>query len=65
MTQKFYLCRFADNNELREIPLSDEEWFAIFVSGHYEGRPLVWFQREREEVKRVTFAEHADGTKPS
>jgi hypothetical protein len=64
MTETTYTFRYADTGATDSEPFTEAEWFKIFLSGHLRGRPLEWIERQLDREKRVTFAEHVDGTEP-
>ena len=63
MTQ--YDLKMADTGQIRTEELSEEEWFKVFVSGYWQGRPLQYIERVGAPSKHVDFAEHLDGSKSS
>lgn len=65
MYESVYTFRYADTGATASEPLLESEWFQIFLSGYLRGRPLAWIERQFDRDKRVTFAEHVDGTESS
>lgn len=58
---KTYILRLADRGTVREEVLCDEEWFSIFVTGKWHGRPVESICDKDDETKMVAFAENLHG----
>lgn len=53
-----YILQFVDGARL-PVRLTEEQWFAIFLSGQYKDGRLVCITRRDDPSKIVTFAENA------
>lgn len=63
--KKSYRFRWADTGLETLQELYEVEWFAVFLSGTYLGRPVEWFEPVQDPAKRVTVEENLYGSKSS
>lgn len=58
---RYYIYPKDTSQPSREIELTEEEWFEVFLSAQYLGEPLAGLVRADDPTKCVMFQENSDG----